>query len=172
MSRSSFCVVAVLALSACADVAPPTAPVAGPSLAAAAAKSGGSVTKTNEQIPISGILQSFCTGESVVYSGRMHVVTMTQTDASGTRTRVHTNFQNVQGTAVPSGRRYEIMSNNKERTEIEAGSGGAFEQDVHFRVISQGSLDNWFVRVRVRATLDANGNRTATTEQVDNDCRG
>jgi hypothetical protein len=171
MKRSLVHLAAITALVACADGTLPTEP--GVAAAPRFAKSTAAMpTTTNERIPISGVVLSPCTGETVAYRGTMHVVTTTKTDASGTHTAVHSNWADVKGTAVGSGRRYVLESNHKETTDVQTNGSGSFESSEYFRVISQGSLDNWFVRIRLRGTIDANGNRIVADNQSEEECRG
>jgi hypothetical protein len=171
MNRSFVYAAAILTLAACGDGVSPTEPRV--ALAPALAKSSAArPTTTNERVPVSGVLMSPCTGESMVFEGTMHVVTTTQTDAGGTHTRIHSNFADVKGIAIGSGRLYVIQSNSKESATVQTNGSGTFETSEYFRVISQGPLDNWHTRVMTRGTIDANGNRVVTNNDGESECRG
>jgi hypothetical protein len=165
------CAGAAAALVACADARQPTEPVAAPSFAATAAAADNGAANTST--PIRGVLFSPCSGESIIFHGRMHVVTHTRTDASGgTHMIRHTNFEDVSGVAIGSGRPYRLVQVTNNSANATSGGATEFTQVVVFRVISQGSTDNWLAQIVVHVTVNANGDMTADVTQVGGGCRG
>ena len=108
-------------------------------------------TILNERFPISGIAtDNTCAGaEAVAFEGWAHLlVTGEQTDR-----KVRLNAV-AEGVGLVSGDRYiGIQNNNAEFVTSAGGSTTDEEVDVRFRLIRQGSEDNFWLRLTFRLTF-------------------
>jgi hypothetical protein len=129
-------------------------------------------TKVNEWQPIDQDFTSNCTGETFHITGKAHVVQTTSTDANGTTIiDVHINTADIQGTSL-DGTKYIVTENAKEsETMTFAPDVTDIYAVVRLHVISQGSLDNWFIVQTVHEHFAPPAPPVITVTTTD-ECRG
>lgn len=121
---------------------------------------------TSTTIPLNAIRSNDCTGEQVELSGTIHLVSQTQRDGSIVG---HFNYQQVSGVGLTSGTEYRGSTVDNFRLSE------PFPSDItsvsSFHLIGQGTEDNLLVNDLLHITVDANGNVTASVDDVDIQCR-
>jgi hypothetical protein len=122
---------------------------------------------TSTTIPVEAIRSGDCTGEDVLLSGRIHLVSHLQSDGSVVG---HFNYQGVSGVGLTSGTTYRASTvDNFRLTE-------PFPTDINsvrsFHLISRGSEDDLLVFALFHITVDANGNITAEIDDLYMKCTG
>jgi hypothetical protein len=133
----------LIPLAACdAPSAPPAAMLTAPRLAASA-------ILVNERVPVSGTYIYTCGPvEPVINEGFVHVVRTGEVTETTNESKLHVNYQGVQGIGVLSGDRYIFALNENSEGYL---SSDPFERssEVDFinRVIREGSDDNAWVRI-------------------------
>lgn len=78
---------------------------------------------TSSLIDISGEYNPMC-GESIVVTGKLHVVSQTLTNKNKTRVMLIGNYQGVSGVGTESGQRYHITFSQKNVQTVDLASGG------------------------------------------------
>jgi hypothetical protein len=130
-------------------------------------------TTTNEEVPFTGSYFNQCNGDTVTFSGTMHVVnTMTTDSSGGTHLKTHINYQDVTGTGVPSGVVYRVRTVSNEVVNDNDGPQSTATVISTVKLISQGPALNYFLRVVLHITVNANGETTSTKEEAGFECRG
>jgi hypothetical protein len=121
---------------------------------------------TSTKIPLDAITFNTCTGEEVELSGTIHLVSQTQSDGS---VLGHINYQGVSGVGLTSGTEYRASSVDNFRL------GAPFPSDIHsvrsFRLVGRGTEDNLLVKFLFHITVNADGEVTATVDDVSSQCR-
>lgn len=141
--------------------------------ASAPAFAQATTTTTNEDIPFTSSVFNQCNGDNVTFSGTMHVVNTLTTDADGgTHLKTHTNYQDVTGTGTPSGITYRVKSVSNE--VVNDNDGPQYNATVisTLRLNAQGPALNYFLRIVMHVTINANGETTTQTQEVSVECRG
>lgn len=130
-------------------------------------------TTTNENIPFTGSYFNQCNGDTVTFSGTMHVVNTMTTDASGgTHLKTHSNYQDVTGTGVPSGIEYRVRTVSNEVVNDDDGPQSNATVISTVKLISPGPAINYFLRIVMHITVNANGETTSTVQEAGFECRG
>lgn len=130
-------------------------------------------TTTNEDIPFNSSLTNTCNGDMVTFSGTLHVVNTYTVDASGgTHLKTHTNYQDVTGTGTPSGLTYNVRTVSNEVVNDNDGPQSEATVISTVKLISQGPALNFFLRVVMHVTVNANGETTSEVQEVSIECRG
>ena len=113
-----------------------------------------------------------CTGETVILTGELHVVSHQSTDRAG---GYHEKFtavpRGVTGTGA-SGTRYRAVGAHSDVFNTGPGRATTFTLTVTFNVISTGGADNFVSTVTVHFTENANGESTAEVEHFRTRCVG
>jgi hypothetical protein len=121
---------------------------------------------TSTTIPLNAIRSNDCTDEQVQLSGTIHLVSQTQRDGSIVG---HFNYQGVSGVGLTSGTEYRGSTVDNLRLSE------PFPSDINsvssFHLIGRGTEENLLVNVLFHITVDANGNVTASIDEVDIQCR-
>lgn len=164
MKRLVLLTVAFAGLAACdtpSAPAEPGAPSSGPSFAVI----------FNERESISGVVtDNTCPGaEPVAFEASSHVLVTGERTPTSSDIKFHINAAGV-GVGLISGDRYILVQNNKaEFVTSAAGPTVDEEFDVRFRMIRQGSEDNFWLRLTFHFTSPP-----PTTEIIRDDieCRG
>jgi hypothetical protein len=144
-------------------------------LAVTAGSAAGSAT--SEMTPVT-ITTTSCDGEPVVFTGEQHTVTHERVSKDGT---VHDYVQvheTLDGVGTVTGTLYRL--NDYQMTDfnlsVDPGtgtvSGPTTVHDTVARVVSEGATPNLYVFILTHVTLNANGEPTATVEDVRIDCSG
>lgn len=132
-----------------------------------------STTTTNETIPFTSTLLNPCTADQVTFQGDMHITnTMTTDSGGGTHLKTHVNYQDVSGTGVPSGLNYNVRTTTNESINDSEGPQSEATIISTVRLISQGSVLNYFLRLVFHVTVNANGETTSTVTESRIECRG
>ena len=130
-------------------------------------------TTTNETIPFTGNIINPCNGDTVTFSGTLHVVnTMTTNASGGTHLKTHINYQNVTGTGSPSGINYRVGTVSNDVVNDNDGPQNTATVISTVKLIAPGSALNYFMRTVLHVTVNANGETTSTVEEVSAECRG
>jgi hypothetical protein len=141
MNKRTMAFFAVIALAACDT---PTSPASISRKTPQAASFDNTAVKINETTDISGTIVSPCTGEPIVYQGSAHIMSTLQPTTNGFTVSTHFNTQSVSGVGAVTGTKYQIVDAfNEDETVV--SSNGTADVAEHFRVISDGSLDNFLV---------------------------
>jgi hypothetical protein len=130
-------------------------------------------TTTSENIPTTGSYVNQCNGDMVTFSGTMHVTnSMTVDGSGGTHLKTHSNYQDVTGAGVPSGLTYRVKTVSNEVVNDNDGPQSEATVISTVKLISQGPALNYFFRVVLHVTVNANGETTSTVEEAGFECRG
>lgn len=130
-------------------------------------------TTTNETVPFTSSIFNQCNGDTVTFSGNLHVVnTMTTDGSGGTHLKTHTNYQNVTGTGTPSGITYRVKTVTNEVVNDSDGPQLNATVISTVKLNAQGPALNYFLRIVMHITINANGETTSQTQEVSAECRG
>lgn len=172
-TRAVACV-AVLALTgstACSDARSPdlTAPLA-PALGSVAHQSA-STFSTNVVVPF-GFEATECGNETVVVSGRVHLVTHGTISSSGNVHAVfHVNPQNIRGFGVTTGTEYLAPGMLQTVTNVN-GPAPVTETFVNnFELIGHGAAPDFMLHQNMQLTINANGETTAAFDHFTSECK-
>jgi hypothetical protein len=130
-------------------------------------------TTTNETVPFTSTLFNPCNGDTVTFSGNMHVTNTMTTDADGgTHLRTHINYQDVTGTGVPSGITYKVRTVTNEVSND--NDGPQYEATVisTVKLIAHGPALDFYLRTVMHVTVNANGQTTSNVQETSIECRG
>jgi len=141
MKRFALFAFAFILLVACDTPSAPT--LQRPSLQA----TPPSFTKiSNDKFDISGTITNPCPpAEEVAYQGSIHLLITGEETPTSSDLRAHINTQGISGVGLTSGDRYSILENVKEDFVSPAPGEYTAEVSVRFRMIRQGSNDNFWV---------------------------
>ena len=120
---------------------------------------------TSDQLPIYFLRSADCTNEVVEISGTIHMVNQTQADGSVIG---HFNYQNVRGLGLTSGNIYQVSAIDDIRLSAPFPSSITSVQSFH--LISRGSESNLLVEVLYHITVNANGEVTASIDDLNMQC--
>ncbi len=130
-------------------------------------------TTTSENIPFTSSLFNQCNGDTVTFSGTLHATNSMTTDASGgTHLKTHMNYQDVTGTGTPSGVNYRVGTVSNEVVNDNDGPQSTATVISTVKLIAQGPTLNYFLRVVLHVTINANGETTSTVQEAGFECRG
>jgi hypothetical protein len=166
MYRSTL-VAAVLSLTACQDQFSPVAPGAFVPLL----QTGAPTTKTNTSIALNYSFFSSCTGENLLVTGRLHLVSTGWNDYERWHFQSHMNV-NLAGTGLTSGRIYRLLQITNQKYERTWATGEAVSDQVFvFNVISATETPNFYVTMNGTWRFSANGTVTIEPGKWDTVCR-
>jgi len=148
MTRRTLAAIGLLTFAAaCEQTLAPPAPAKTAAMGAVL-DADGTTVRTNDVIPISGTVVSPCTGETVEFDGRTHVVTATTPTDGGFTLDYHFNTQNVSGVGLTTGTKYQISDVlSEQETAVFVPLGASADVAVHYRIISNGSMDNFLADI-------------------------
>jgi hypothetical protein len=159
------------ALAACSDAPRQdlTAPLA-PRLGSVSGQSASTFT-TNEVIPF-GFEAAECGGETVVVSGRLHLVMHGTISSSGHVNAVlQVNPQNIRGFGLTTGAEYLAPGMLHTVTNMN-GPAPVIETFVNnFELIGLGAAPNFVLHHNMHVTINANGDITATVDHFRAECK-
>lgn len=124
------------------------------------------------ETPIAVTLVNQCTGESIFIDGTMTTLIGLTADASG---GLHATLETKsRGTGVASSGTKYVFSETFVSQLNTAGSSGSvtLTQVLTHNLITAGKTQNAYIRIRLRVTLNASGEVTATVDQFEAGCRG
>jgi hypothetical protein len=134
--------------------------------------------RSNEWVPIDGVIDNPCTGELVSYQGTVHVVsTITQDEGGNLHFQGHTNLVGGEGVGLTSGAEYvvrERSSFHSNRHDFESDQAPAnFTQVYTLQFTREGSPtaeDDFLVNTFIQFTQNANGEVTAVVDKFEEVC--
>ena len=139
-----------------------------PSPAAAQA----TTVSTNETLPFTGSATNTCNGDTVTFSGEIHITNHVTTDANNSsHIRTHINYQGVSGTGTPSGASYNVVTSQNETRNDNVGPQSETTVTQVANLVAQGSAPNSKMLVVIHITVNANGVTTSEVEQITITCR-
>jgi len=130
-------------------------------------------TTTNEDVPISGTIFNQCNGDDVTFSGMMHIVNTYTVDAGGgTHLKTHVNYQDVTGTGAPSGVQYRVQTVTNEVVNDNNGPQTNATVISTMKLTAQGPALDYYLRIVIHVTINANGETTSNKQELSFECRG
>ena len=143
------------------------------SFAGSEAFAQATTTTTNETIPFASTLFNPCNGDTVTFSGNLHVVNTMTTDASGgTHLKTHINYQDVTGTGYPSGLTYNVRTVSNEVVNDNDGPQSEATVISTVKLIARGPALDFYLRTVLHVTVNANGETTSNVQETSIECRG
>ena len=144
MTSRTLAALSLLMLAAACEQTLAPVPRAKSAAMGAALDADNTTVQTNEIIPLSGTVLSPCSGETVQFDGRAHVVTATTPTDGGFTLAYHFNTQSVSGIGLTTGTKYQISDVlSQQETAMFVPLSATADVAVHFRIISDGNLDNF-----------------------------
>ncbi len=132
-----------------------------------------STTTTSENIPFTSSLFNQCNGDTVTFSGTLHVTNTYTVDASGgTHLKTHSNYQDVTGTGAPSGINYNVRTISNEVVNDADGAQSSATVISIVKLTAQGPALDFYLRIVIHVTVNANGETTSQVQEVSIECRG
>ncbi len=130
--------------------------------------------KTNEKIPIDMWVYIPCAaggaGEWVVLSGNLHVLSRTTLDGNGGfHNKSHYQPQGISGEGMTTGDKYQGTGVTQWQDNGQVGYEYTYVNN--FRIIGQGSGNNYLVHNIFHYTINANGEMTAYVDNVSVECK-
>jgi hypothetical protein len=125
----------------------------------------------NQDIPISFVDFSPCTGELISFSGTIHVVERETVDGSGgIQIGIHENYQGVTGVGLTTGTVYHAPGVlNQQLNFTNGATTQTFTEDV--RYIAPGRDNNLLVHYNQHITINPDGTVTAFVDNVRITCQ-
>ena len=120
---------------------------------------------TSTDMPLHFIRSADCSAEEVEISGTIHMLNQTQADGSVIG---HFNYQNVSGIGLSSGNTYRASAVNQ--VQLKAPFPSSIASSQSFQLISRGSDSNLLVHVLYHITVNANGEVTASIDDLRMQC--
>ncbi len=119
---------------------------------------------TSTFIDISGEYNPMC-GETILVTGKLHIVEQTTTNRNKTRVMLMGNYQGVSGIGTESGQRYQITFSQKNVTTVDLASGGQ-KMSVSFseNLVSPGK---GMISFAVNGYYEFNANGTIVAQDFD-----
>lgn len=162
-----------LMLAACQEV--PSGPASGAPDAPPPAENGSQAAVVSQtEIPAGDIQFNLCTGEPVLFSGKVVTVFRLGSDGSGGFHLVnHLSSKGVTGTGLVSGRTYRISPNGFHVTRnVEPPFPVNFTSVFNGQMITTDGSENFSIRIRQHLTVTATGEVTVDRFVVEMECRG
>ena len=107
-----------------------------------------------------------CNGEQVEISGTIHLLSHEQSDGSVVG---HINYQGLTGVGLTTGVRYHVSAVDHFRLQAPFPSSIQSVRNIH--LIAEGATDDLLVQIVSHVTVDANGNVTASVDEIWSQCR-
>ena len=130
----------------------------------------------NDKIPVEIDLDIPCAnggaGELVSLTGNLHVLTTYSINGNVIRGRFHDQPEDIKGFGSVTGDRYEATGVSQGQFKASLQNGQAIVSFINnFRIIGQGTGNNFLVHQNVHMTINANGDLTTVVDQVRADCK-
>jgi hypothetical protein len=120
---------------------------------------------TSTDMPLHFLRSADCTGEIVEISGTLHMVNQLQADGSVIG---HFNYQDVSGVGLTSGAVYRVAAVDHFR--LSAPFPSSIASSSSFHLLSRGAESNLLVTVFYHITVNANGEVTASIDDLSVQC--
>jgi hypothetical protein len=145
-----------------------------PGLIAATPSAGRAEVTENLKVPTDIGVYIPCAdggaGELVTLSGDLHVlVRFTQSKQGGIHAGVHFQPQGITGVGDTTGDRYQATGVTQDQFNATVGVEETFINN--FRIIGQGTGNNYLVQNLFHITINPNGTLTAFVDRLSVDCR-
>jgi hypothetical protein len=109
-------------------------------------------------------------GETVVFTGQLHeLITFNMNAAGGVSGLMHFQPQGLTGIGMTTGLKYQ--GTGATTTSLSGNVGQQMTFVNNFRIIGQGPGNNLLVHENSHVTIDANGNVTASFDDLSIDCK-
>jgi hypothetical protein len=130
----------------------------------------------NDKIPVEIDLDIPCAnggaGELVSLTGNLHVLMTFDINGNVIRGRFHDQPEDIKGFGSVTGDRYEATGVSQGQFKASLQNGQAIVSFINnFRIIGQGTGNNFLVHQNVHMTINANGDLTTVVDQVRADCK-
>ncbi|HZI18502.1 MAG TPA: hypothetical protein VEY09_07885 [Pyrinomonadaceae bacterium] len=114
-----------------------------------------------------------CAGDTVTFTGRMHVLIHVTNDASGGRhTVLQINTQGVRGVGLTGAQYVANTTVHETLTDPQTVDGKlVYTSTAKYLVIGQGRNPDFIVRMKTHLTVDDDGTATPSTPTFEIDCR-
>jgi hypothetical protein len=153
-----------LLLLACSD---PITPVRDAGRAALVPLMASASAANSRNLALHFIRSNECTGEDVEITGMIHLVSKTKSDGGIVG---HFNYQGVRGIGLTSGTEYRVSA--VDHVHLSAPFPSSIHSVRSFRMIAPGRAGNLHVKALTHITVTANGDVSASIEELSTDCTG
>jgi hypothetical protein len=145
-------------------------------LALSAIPPAAAAVTENDKIPVEIDLDIPCAnggaGELVSLTGDLHVLTTFDINANVVRGRFHDQPEAVSGFGSVSGDRYQATGVSQGEFKSSLHNGQAIVSFINnFRIIGQGTGNNFLVHQNIHLIINANGDITTVVDGVEADCK-
>ena len=111
-------------------------------------------------------------GEYVQLSGILHVVTSVTINGNNVRGKTHFQPQGISGVGMVTGDKYNATGVTQDEFKGSLVNGKYEETFVNnFRIIGQGSGNNFLIHEIFHVTINANGEVTTVFDKIKSDCK-
>jgi len=133
----------------------------------------GRAVELNEQhVPITPVYNDPCTGETIAFTGYIHIKIATTIDESG---GVHLDLSSDQtslrGVGTITGNSYQASDEQHTLQNTQGLAPLTMTVIDNFRILGPDPKDNWIMYVHSHVTVNANGVPTAAVDNVQAECR-
>ena len=130
----------------------------------------------NISMPVEIVLEIGCAnggaGEVVTLTGDLHIVTSFAFKGDVVRGRFHFQPQGISGYGSVTGDKYQATGVDQGHFKATLKNGESVISSVNnFRIIGQGSGNNFLVHENLHMTINANGDITTVVEHAGADCK-
>jgi hypothetical protein len=115
-----------------------------------------------------------CNGEDVGFNGFLHMVVRLGRDSvDGFHEISVANGQGISGVGLTSGSRYSLSTVSSSVINVKvAVDSFEFTQLILFNVVSQSSVDNWYLQLNAHITFVDGTTKVDFVHENENECRG
>ena len=125
---------------------------------------------TNTFVPVTIGVANGRTGELVILSGELHIVTTIQETGNGVRISNHFQPVGVTGTGAVSGATYHGVGITLQQVFVEPPPPFDLTVVNNFYIIGEGGAANFYVHATIHLTVNANGEVTADIANTSTTC--
>jgi len=130
-------------------------------------------TILNEKVSVAGDFEfNPCPPEEIIdlLNGFLHFVVTEEIGPTSADVTIHVNGEGIEGVGQVTGARYSVPLNEKDETTVTTEPFTESEEaDLRLRLIREGSLDNFWLRVTATSTFPPG---TVDVKRMEIECRG
>jgi hypothetical protein len=130
-------------------------------------------TIANEKVPVAGSFEfNPCPPEEFVdlVDGFLHFLVTGEIGATSANVTIHVNGEGIEGVGQITGARYSVPLNEKDEITVTTEPFTESEEaDLRLRLIREGSVDNFWLRVTATSTTPPG---TVDVKRLEIECRG
>lgn len=131
---------------------------------------------SNEKMPVDAIISISCAnggaGENIHLTGTIHVLIKTTVNGNHFLTKYHFQPQGVKGLGLTTGNIYQANGASQETVSGDFTNGQYSRTDINnYRIIGQGTGNNYLVHNNSHITINANGETTVSTDHLSVECK-